>query len=113
MSASPAPLVGGLRRGATRLRSARRLSLRRIHEAAVDLLVRLFHAPKVATETVLVELLPRLPIPEAARVGRDLVAEVAPAAGPAELELEVHQDEPAPQHVGPEDAVDPQRHTPD
>src|SRR5437763_6871922 len=93
--------------------SARAASgMRALDQAAVDFLVGSRDAAEDAPEAVLVELLPRRPVPEPARVGRDLVAQVELLPRPPELELEVHEEEPARPHVRPQDGVDPERRAP-
>src|SRR5699024_7746942 len=62
------------------------------HEAAAHLLISALHVAQVATETVLIQLLAGLGVPEAAGVGADLVGQDDGAVeGLAELQLEVHQ----------------------
>src|SRR5262249_49675974 len=73
---------------------SRRVGRRAIHQTAEDLLVRLLDTAEILPEAVLVELRLGRRIPQPARVGRDLVAQVECLAGPTELELEVDQHEP-------------------
>src|SRR5262245_53106132 len=58
---------------------------------AQHLVIRLFHAAEIAPETVLVELLPRLLVPEAAGVGTNFITQQNLALVTAEFELEVDQ----------------------
>src|SRR5712691_4038542 len=81
-----------------------------LHDASVDFLVCVLDASEILTEAILVELLARRRVPQAAGVGRNLVAEVQLAAMASELELEVHEEQAALLQVGPQHAVDPERH---
>src|SRR2546430_15350334 len=58
------------------------------------LLIRLFDLAQIFPEPILVQRLPRLLIPEPARVGRDLIGENQLPLVHAKFELEIHQDHP-------------------
>src|SRR5439155_16432270 len=72
-----------------------RLLGRRAADAPCRLLIGVFDAAEVAPEAVLVELLARPLVPEAAGVGADLVGEQDLAVVAAELELHVDQHDAA------------------
>src|SRR6187431_3206798 len=78
--------------------------------APIDLLVRVLDAAQVLAETILIELLPRLRVPQPARVRRDLVAEIELAAVASELELEVDEEQTLPHEERAQHLVDPERH---
>src|SRR5207244_3478465 len=86
-----------------------RLLGRRAADAPCRLLIGVFDAAEVAPEAVLVELLARPLVPEAAGVGADLVGEQDLAVVAAELELHVDQHDGALVEVLAQERVDAQR----
>src|SRR5438876_2408322 len=86
-----------------------RLLGRRAADAPCRLLIGVFDAAEVAPEAVLVELLARPLVPEAAGVGADLVGEQDFAVVAAELELHVDQHDAALVEVLAQERVHVQR----
>src|SRR5215469_13471386 len=76
---------------------------------AQHLVVSLLHATQVAAKTILVQLLARLLVPEAAGVGTDLVAQQDLALVATELELEIDQQDAALIEEAFEDFIDLKR----
>lgn len=74
-----------------------------------DLGVGFFHAAHVAAETILIQLLVGLAVPQAAGVGADLVSQNDCAVGQAaEFQLKIHQSHAAGQPEGFQRVVDPE-----
>src|SRR5262245_46691655 len=96
----------GLSRTSTRI-----LATHALDHPPVHLLVGVLHAAQILAEAVLVELRACPGVPEAARVGRDLIPEKEPPVCAAELQFEIHEHEAAPEQQRPQHAVDPQRRT--
>src|SRR2546422_1985224 len=86
-----------------------RLLGRRAADAPCRLLIGVFDAAEVAPEAVLVELLARPLVPEAAGVGADLVGEQDLAVMAAELELHVDQHDVALVEVLAQERIHAQR----
>src|SRR5437667_3334808 len=86
-----------------------RLLGRRAADAPCRLLIGILDAAEVAPEAILVELLARPLVPEAAGVGADLVGEQDLAVMAAELELHVDQHDVALVEVLAQDGVHAQR----